>query len=97
MTDPQSVRYRRSPEALWRDAGSAIVVTTASDAEIHELLGGAGLVWSELADPRTVSELLERLAATYDVSGEAIEEQVSGVLETMRGLGVVEEIHGSST
>ena len=54
-------------------------------------------MWSELADPRTVSELLERLAATYDVSGEAIEEQVSGVLETMRGLGVIEEIHGSST
>lgn len=96
MTDPQIVRYGRSPEALWRDAGSTVVVTTASDPDVHELLGGAGLVWSELADPRTISELLEQLAATYDVSGEVIEQQVSGVLETMRGLGVVEEIRGSS-
>ncbi|MGH9056299.1 MAG: hypothetical protein ACRDYY_10645 [Acidimicrobiales bacterium] len=56
-----SEQWRRSEAALWRMALDDVVVLAPWGEEPFALAGGAAL-WSSLAEPRTVCDLVGRLA-----------------------------------
>jgi hypothetical protein len=68
-----------------------VLVTTLGDVDVHELSGGASAVWADLTVPRTLPELVDRLAAEHAVRARDISAEVSSCLDTLRELGVVSE------
>jgi hypothetical protein len=77
---------------LSRRVGTDVLVTTPTDDEIHELSGGATAVWDELRVPRTVVDLVDRLAAAHGEEPPTIAAQVEGCLESLVRLGVAREV-----
>lgn len=49
---------RRSHDVLSRRVGAVWLVTTPGDPEMHELSGGAAVVWDRLAEPLPVEVLV---------------------------------------
>jgi hypothetical protein len=75
-----------------RRVGTDVLVTIPSEDEVHELSGGANAVWRDLRAPRTVLDLVERLAIAHGTEPCHIEGQVVACLDTLLQLGVVEEV-----
>jgi hypothetical protein len=81
----------RSPSVLSRRAGAAWLVTTQEDPDVHELRGGAAIVWERLEQPSSV----EVIAAGLETDGARaadLRSQVAGVVDTLRNLGVLREV-----
>jgi hypothetical protein len=74
-----------------RRVGAAWLVTTPGDPDVHELRGGAAVVWERLEEPIAVATLVSDLAA----EGAAVDDlgaQVSGVVRSLQELGVAREV-----
>ena len=84
------VRYRRSPDALFRRVGVDVLVTRPGDPRMDALSGGATAVWNSLIVASTLEELVDRLAAEHGVEEEQIRREVESCLDTLLELGVVE-------
>jgi hypothetical protein len=79
--------FRREPTQLSRRVGAAWLVTTPNDSHLHELRGGAAIVWEKLATFSTVDELV---AATGDSKeAEELREVIRDLVDALCGLGVV--------
>ncbi len=59
---------------------------------MHELSGGATAVWDELRAPRTVVDLVERLASAHGEEPSEIAAQVEGCVDSLVRIGVVQEV-----
>ena len=92
MSGGAAPRFQRSTQALSRDAGPSVLVTTPEDADVHELSGGAIAVWDALRAPTSVGELVDRLSAAHGVPRPEIAGQVERCLATLLELGVAEEM-----
>jgi hypothetical protein len=88
----ETVRFRRSSGALWRATGSRVVLTSPDQEDFDELSETAGAIWSQLADPRPLREIVETLADIYAVEPAAIAGEVSTLLNVLRERGWVEEV-----
>ena len=75
-----------------RRVGADVLVAIPAADDVHELSGGANAVWTDLRTPRTVVDLVERLAVTHAAEPSDIEGQVVACLDTLLELGVVEEV-----
>jgi hypothetical protein len=89
---PTGIRFQRSAEAMTRHVGADVLVTIPADHEVHELSGGASAVWEELRSPRTVVDLVDRLASSHDAEPSEIAIEVEACLETLVRLHVLEEV-----
>ena len=94
MRGPTGVRYQRSTEALSRRIGSDVLVTVPADERVHELSGGASAVWADLSEPRTVVELVGRLAQIHGVARDVVAGQIARCIDTFLALGLVQEEPG---
>jgi coenzyme PQQ synthesis protein D (PqqD) len=86
------VLVRRSPGALWRRVHNEVVATTSSDADVHDLAGGAGHIWEELAMPRSREGLARVLADRFDEPLHELRPQVAACVAELTALGLVEEV-----
>jgi hypothetical protein len=77
---------------MTRHVGADVLVTTPTDDAVHELSGGASAVWEELRTPRTVVDLVDRLATAHGAEPDDIAAEVEGCLETLVRLKVVAEV-----
>jgi hypothetical protein len=77
---------------MTRHVGADVLVTTPTDDAVHELSGGASAVWEELRTPRTVVDLVDRLASAHGAEPSDIVAEVEGCLDTLVRLKVVEEV-----
>jgi hypothetical protein len=89
---PTGIRFQRSAEAMTRRVGADVLVTTPADEQVHELSGGASAVWEELRTPRTVVDLVDRLASAHGAEPTEIAAQVEACIDTLTQLRVVEEV-----
>ena len=92
MRGQSGIRFQRSTVVLSRRVGIDVLVTTPSTNEVHELRGGATAVWAELRTPRTMPELVDRLAVAHGERPSDIAAQVDGCLDSLVSLGVIEEV-----
>ena len=87
-----SAVFERSPLVLSRRVGALWLVTTLEDPEVHELQGGAAIVWERLHGPTSVDALTEGLLAAGVMAPE-LSSQVEGVIQSLRALGVLRDVH----
>jgi hypothetical protein len=88
----ETIRFRRSSGALWRANGPTVVLTDPDQEDFDELSETAGVIWSQLAAPRSLREIVETVADIYDVDPAAVAGEVSTLLEVLRERGWVEEV-----
>lgn len=78
---------RRSHDVLSRRVGAVWLVTTPDDPEVHELAGGAAVVWELLAEPSSVEALVGELAGAG-----APRDEVLSCLGSLRSIGALVEV-----
>lgn len=81
--------YRRSPRAIWRATQQLLVVAVPPNPPTR-IVGSAALVWSNLAEPTTIDELVERLAVEVDAPPNSVRADVEALLAQLEPLGLVE-------
>jgi hypothetical protein len=77
---------------MTRRVDADILVTIPGDEQVHGLAGGASAVWDELRTPRTLVELVDRLASAHGAEPSHIATQVEGCIDALLRLRVVEEV-----
>jgi len=90
----RSDRFRRSPSTLWRSVGDGVVLADPSDEGFEELVGAGSAVWALLDEPRSPREIVSILVDVYagHPGADAIERDVSTILEALAERGLVERI-----
>lgn len=84
MTD----RYQRAPGVLWRRTPTAALVRSLDGRGWD--LGGSGLaLWDELAEPRTLAELVERMLERYEGDSTEVADDVRAAIRSLLADGVV--------
>lgn len=92
MQDSRAVRYRRSPDALFRRVGEEILLARPDREDFVALSATAAATWSLLEDPRSLSELVQLLATSYAVPAASIASDVEVLLRDLRLRGWIEHV-----
>jgi hypothetical protein len=82
--------FRRSERALWRRVGASVLVTMVDHDEVHELTGGAVVVWEELATPRAIDDVVRRLVRATGMTAGDLGAQVTACIQTLADIGALE-------
>lgn len=85
-------RWSRRDDVSWRRSLDSVVVQSAAADGPAVLQGTAAPVWDLLAEPATVEELVDALVEVYGGDRAVIAGDVEGLVERMRGLGVIEAV-----
>lgn len=85
-------RVRRRADALWRRALSTVVVLPAGAEEPLTLAGTGPALWELLAEPRTLSSLVNTLSAAYDVEPEVVEADIAPIVELLVAAQALEAV-----
>jgi coenzyme PQQ synthesis protein D (PqqD) len=89
MSDP---RFRRSPAALFRTAGSEVLLASADRDGVDLLPGTAAAVWLLLEEPASLAHLSEDLAELYAMPVERVVEDVEPLVDELTRRGWVERV-----
>lgn len=81
-------RYRRSPDLLTRQAPGFVALARIDGATVSLAESGAA-VWDLLDEPRTLAELADALAETYDADASTIAVDVEPLLGQLTESGFV--------
>jgi hypothetical protein len=85
----RDVRWRRAEATLWRRTLDGIVVLPVDRCEPLALRGPAAGIWELLAQPMTLSELLDAIAATYGVDGATVADAVGDAVGALASVGAL--------
>lgn len=96
MRDLKSSRFKRSSGALYRRVGNEILLASPEREDFDTLSATAGTAWDLLEKPRTLSELAELLATSYEVSAQSITADVGTLLLDLLRRGWIEEVEESN-
>jgi hypothetical protein len=80
---------RRSPQALWRRAGTEVVTTLPETEDIQELGGAAAAVWLGLDEATSAADLIGLLAEVYAIEPDAIAGDVEVAVAELVHVGLV--------
>ncbi|MGQ8871408.1 lasso peptide biosynthesis PqqD family chaperone [Paenibacillus sp. TSA_86.1] len=79
---------------LVSDMGGEKVMMSISSGKYYNLGSTGGQIWELIAEGRTLDELIETLAAEYDVASDQCREQVVPFLEHLLGEGLIDISRG---
>lgn len=84
---------------MWSELGDEVVILDLASSSYLGLDDVGATIWSLLSEPRTVAQLEESLAATYEVDPQRLSEDLWPFLEQLieRGLVVRDEEDGPET
>lgn len=82
--EPDADRVRRTPAAISARVLEETVILDLDHDRYTYLNGSAGLLWEELAEPRTVAELAARLVAEYGIEPERARDDAAMLVERLR-------------
>jgi hypothetical protein len=85
-------RVRRREDVLWRRSLDAVLLLPAGATEPVTLVGSGPAVWELLAEPASVAELAQDLAARYATDTGTVEGDLVSLLDRLRELGVIEAV-----
>ena len=93
-TDPSGApaRWQRRSDVSWRASLDAVVVQAPTATDPSVLAGTAAAVWTLLAEPATVEELVDALTEVYGGDRAVIARDVEALVERMRALDVAEAV-----
>lgn len=87
---PSSPRYRRAAPLFEAPVGDELVALDEARGLCFGFNETATAVWNALSSPRTVSEICDTLAETYDVEKQACLREIGNLLADMSSEGLIE-------
>jgi hypothetical protein len=84
-----TVRWRRADTTLWRRTLDGVVVLPIDTPAPLVLRGPAARIWELLAQPLTIQELLEAIAAIYAVESDAVASEVGWAVGKLADAGAL--------
>lgn len=82
----------RAPSALWREALDGVLVLTPHRPEPDHISTPGEILWSLLASPSTIDDLVTDLAGRFDIDGDVIRADVEPVLAALLEHGAVRPV-----
>ncbi|MCC4619706.1 PqqD family peptide modification chaperone [Xanthomonas cassavae CFBP 4642] len=80
----------QAPGCLTAEMGEELVIMSTERGLYFSLDPVGKDVWMQIASPRTLGDLCDRLSAQYATARSIIEADVIALLETLHGAGAVE-------
>jgi hypothetical protein len=80
--------YRRG-EVLWRRTGDSVVVLVLESGEFVTLQASGCDLWDALAEPGSLGDISERLAAIYGAPADQIASDIGPTLEQLERCGAL--------
>ena len=93
VTDTRS--WRRDPALPFQTLEDEVIVVDPKTREVHLLNETAARIWTLLADPRSVSELVAALQDEYDAEAAALRAEVAAFVDDMSRKGLCAPVGGS--
>jgi hypothetical protein len=87
---PDPDRFRRSSSTVSARVLEETVILDLDHDRYTRLNGSAGLLWEELAEPRSGAELADHLVAEYGIGSDRARADVEGLLTKLRDGGLLE-------
>lgn len=94
MAEPERLqrRYAREDATLWRGViGGVLLLVPGCDETVHVSTPG-DVVWDLLAEPRTLDQLAEALAAEYGEPVDTVLRDVEPIVRSLHDLGAVRSV-----
>lgn len=88
----QDRRLHRSPRVAWRNVGRDVLLAPPDTPGYELLTGAGGQLWRELAVPRTVTELVERLAVFFAASPGEIRSDVARIVDELAQRDLIRQV-----
>jgi hypothetical protein len=89
---PPERRVRRARGVLWRAGGFGVVLLPPESSEPLTLAGTGPALWEELAEPRTRTELRDRLAGAFAADPDVVAADLEPALAELTRVGAIEEV-----
>jgi hypothetical protein len=89
----QDSRLRLAADSVWSELGDDVVILDLASSSYLGLDDVGAAVWSLLAEPTTVRDVVARLSAEYEVDRAVLGRDLEGFLSELieRGLVVLDE------
>ncbi len=84
--------FIQSPDILTKDILDDAVLLHETTGAYYSLNGTGAMIWRSCARKVSFQEILNRVAANYDASGEHLEQDVSGYLEELVKASLLKEV-----
>lgn len=81
-------RYRRRGDLLHREGPGFVALATVGGTSVT-LTGSGASVWGLLDEPRTITEMAQSLARTYDADADRIADDIRPLLSHLEDSGFV--------
>lgn len=88
---PAALRYRRSPHVQSAVHGDSMVLLDLRSEQFFALDQVGASVWTQLAEPTAVNEIVDGLVERYDAPETEIRRDVQDLLVSLIGNGLVED------
>ena len=96
VTSNQAVKVKRSDAAIWRVIDGDAVLLIPEEAALHALTGCGSRVWELIEGETTVSNIVDRICAEYEVEPETARYEVTDFIHKLIAMNLVEAIPDTS-
>ena len=73
--------YKTTDDVTWRDVNGELVVLRLTSGEYYSFNSIGRLTWMNISEGKSITEVVDAIAAEYDVSHEQAESDVHGFVE----------------
>jgi PqqD family protein of HPr-rel-A system len=81
--------FVRSDQPLTADVDGEAILLDPTTGEFYALRGTAGAIWDLLAEPRSLDDLVSKLATTYDVDPDVCRTEVERFVGKLAESGLI--------
>lgn len=83
-------RVKQQADVLTADVDDAVMLMAIDNGNYFDMQKTASHIWSAIATPKAVSEIVEELLGIYDVKAEQCQNAVIGFLDKLLAEGIIE-------
>lgn len=84
--------YRRNADILTANVDHEVVMMGVQAGSYYGIGGTGTMIWKLLAEPKSLDELIDHIAADYDVERERCASDISSFVEELLGLNLIEAL-----
>lgn len=86
------VRYCRANRTVWRLAHDTALVRAAASNEVLVLAGAGSDLWQLFSEPLTIEQAARRLADSYGVPLEQVEQDIARLVDDLTSRRVLDRL-----
>lgn len=87
---------QRDPEVIDAETDQEVVMVSIANGLYYGVSDVAREIWKTIEQPKRISDIIDDLAATYNIDRHSCEEQTLSFLESLRSEGLLRVKDGSS-